>query len=288
MFNKSMVRSIALLFVVISSYTFGQMNTHFGGRSAGLAHSSVTLSDVWSSHHNQAGLAWLENSEAGVFVQNRFLLKELNYSGFAYAHKLNSGALALSFSNFGYQLYGESKIGLGYGLKFSNIISGGIQLNYHNTRLANNYGKKSGITAELGMQAYLNDKLILAAHLFNPTRTQLNDYNNERMATIMRLGLNYKFSKQVFATAEVEKDIDARPIFRAGIEYRASELIYLRGGVGTQPTLAAFGVGVSKSNFKLDIAASYHQMLGFTPDLSLNYLISKSSNQEKKVDSTFE
>lgn len=284
-----MIRGAVLIFCLVSTFAFGQLNTHYGGRSAGMAHASVTLSDVWSSHHNQAGLAWLNTSEAGVFLQNRFLMKELNYGGFAYAHKLNSGAVALSYSNFGYQLYGESKLGLGYGLKFSNIISGGVQINYHTTRLANNYGKKSGVTAELGMQAFLNDKLMLAVHLFNPTRTKLNDYNNERMATIMRLGLNYKFSKQVFATFEVEKDIDSRPIFRAGIEYKASEIIYLRGGVGTQPTLASFGVGVKKSNFKLDIAASYHQILGFTPDLSFNYLISKpTSNQEKKSENSFE
>jgi hypothetical protein len=283
------MKSILIPFLFVFTAGFSQLNTHFGGRSAGMAHSSVTLSDVWSSHHNQAGLAWLEKSEAGVFVQNRFLMKELNYSGFAYAHKLKSGAVSLSFSNFGYQLYGESKVGLGYGLKFSDIISGGIQINYHNLRLANNYGKKSGVSAELGLQAYLTEKLVLGVHLFNPTRTKIDDYNNERMATVMRLGVNYKFSSRVLATAEVEKDIDFRPLFRAGIEYKASEKIYLRGGVGTQPTLASFGIGVYASNFKIDLAASYHQVLGFTPDFSLNYQLSKVGPKKgKDLDKTFE
>lgn len=276
-----MMRILVFLLFLVSSTAFGQLNTHFGGRSAGLAHASVALSDGWSSHNNQAGLAWLEQSQAGVFVQNKFLLKELNYGGFSYAHVLKTGALALSYSNFGYQLYGESKVGLGYGMKFSDIISGGVQLNYHNTRLANNYGRKSSLTAEIGMQAYLTDKLILGVHLFNPSRTKLNDYTNEKIATIMRFGVSYKFSKQVLATVEVEKDIDFRPIFRAGLEYKINKTMYLRGGVGSQPTLASFGFGINVQSFKIDLAASYHQILGFTPDFSLTYLFSQPSTNNK-------
>jgi hypothetical protein len=266
---------VVSLFVLSLCSIHAQLNTHYGARSAGMAHASVTLSDVWSSHHNQAGLAWLEQSEAGVFVQNRFLMKELNYGGFAYAHKLNTGALAVSYSNFGYQLFGESKVGLGYGMKFTNMISGGVQLNYHHIRLANNYGQNSALTAELGLQTYLTDKIMLAAHLFNPTRTALNEFNKEKIPTIMRLGMNYIFSKQVLATIEAEKDIDMKPVFRMGLEYKTSNKFYLRGGIGTQPTLAAFGFGLYTGAVKLDVAASYHQVLGFTPDISFIYQIKK-------------
>jgi hypothetical protein len=277
---------LVLVFGGISIFR-AQLNTHYGARSAGMAHASVTLSDVWSSHHNQAGLAWLEQSEAGVFVQNRFLMKELNYGGFAYAHKLNTGALALSYTNFGYHLYGESKIGLGYGMKFTNMISGGVQLNYHHLRLANNYGRNSALTAELGLQTYLTDKIMLAAHLFNPTRTSLNEYNKEKIPTIMRLGMNYLFSKQVLATLEAEKDIDMKPIFRMGIEYKTSNKFYLRGGIGTQPTLAAFGFGLNNGTIKLDVAASYHQVLGFTPDLSFVYQLKNTKSTTSVNEKTF-
>jgi hypothetical protein len=269
-----------LLFISIG-ILHAQDNGHFGGRSAGMGHSSVMLSDVWSTHHNQAGLGWLTTPTAGVFFQNRFLLKELNYMGFAYAHPIKSGSFGLSFTNFGSSLYGESKLGLGYGMKFSEKITGGVQINYQNTRIANEYGNYSGITAEIGMQAYLTDNFMLAVHLFNPTRTKLNEYNDERIPTVIRLGLSYEFSTKVMATMETEKDLLNKPVFKAGLEYKTNDLIHLRAGVGTNPSIASFGFGVNLDNIQIDVAASYHQILGFSPELSLNYIFGGSTNEEK-------
>jgi len=275
-----------LLFILLLP-TFilaGGDNSHLGARSAGMGHSSVGLSDVWSTHHNQAGLGWLESPVAGVFFQNKFLLKEMSYMGFAYAHPTKSGAFGVSFSNFGSSLYGESKFGIGYGMKFSEKITGGLQLNYHNTRLKNDYGKHSGVTAEFGIQANLNSKMMLSTHIFNPTRSKLNDYNDERIPTVLRIGINYKFSKQVLATVEAEKNLLNKPVFRAGLEYHTNDMIYLRAGIGTSPTLASFGVGIKKDAYQFDIAASYHQVLGFSPEISFQYTLGKKS--ESKSEST--
>ena len=271
------MKKLLLLFLFFPTFVFaGNDNIHFGGRSAGMGHASITLSDVWSSHHNQAGLGWLTKAEAGVFAQNRFLVREMNYMGFAYAHPLNSGAFALSFTNFGYSQYGESKLGLGYGLKFSDRLTGGVQINYHNTRIGNNYGSASVLSTEMGMQAKITSNLELGMHLFNPTQAKLNDFNDERIPTIMRLGMAYTFSNKVFVTMEAEKDIDFPANFKAGIEYKANNKIYLRGGIGAAPTAATFGVGVYHKGLKLDLASSYHQVLGFIPEVSLTYVFEKN------------
>ena len=271
------MKKLLLFLICFPTFLFaGNDNIHFGGRSAGMGHASVTLSDVWSSHHNQAGLGWLTKVEAGVFAQNRFLVKEMNYMGFAYAHPVKSGAFALSFTNFGYTQYGESKLGLAYGMKFSERITGGVQINYHNTRIGNNYGSASVLSTEMGLQAKLTSKLELGLHLFNPTQAKLNDFNDERMPTIMRLGMAYTFSNKVFITLEAEKDVDFPANFKAGIEYKANDKIYLRGGIGASPTAATFGVGVYHKGLKFDLASSYHQVLGFIPEVSLTYVFEKN------------
>jgi hypothetical protein len=273
-----------LFIILFPSILFaGQENPHFGGRSAGMGHASVGSFDVWSTHHNQAGLGWLTEAAAGIFFQNKFGIKELNYLGFAYAHPIERGTFGVSFTNFGGSLYGESKVGLAYGMQFSDKITGGVQLNYHNTRLSNNYGSASGVSVEMGMQAYLNDKLMLATHIFNPTRTKLNEYNDERIPTKIRLGLNYQFSKQVLGSVEAEKDLLNRPQFRAGIEYKTNEILFLRAGVGTTPTLASFGFGIQKDGIALDVAAAYHQTLGFSPEISFQYTFKSKSRDSKTM-----
>ena len=105
----------------------------------------------------------------------------------------------------------------------------------------------------------------------------------------MQLGINYKFSSQVLATIEAEKNLLNKPVFRAGLEYHTNEVLYLRAGIGTSPSLASFGIGIKKDAYQFDIAASYHQVLGFSPEISFQYTVGKkketsSKNEHKKIE----
>lgn len=264
-----------LLLSVITFGVMAQSNIHIGARSAGMAHASVTLSDVWSTHHNQAGLAWLKKPVAGVYYQNKFSISQLSNFGLAYAHPIKKGTFAIQWSNFGYKLYQENKVGFAYALQLSEKLSGGIQLDYLSTRLGGIYGSNAAFTAEAGLQAKLTNKLTLGAHIFNPSRTKLNDYNDEAIKTVMRLGLGYKLSEKVNLVVETEKDVDHVAALKSGIEYNANKKISFRGGVSTGPTIGAFGFGLNMEKYQLNIAATYHQTLGFSPEISFNYQFKK-------------
>lgn len=272
-----MKHSILLFFFFPLLVFGGNENTHYGARSAGMAHSSVTLYDVWSVHHNQAGLAWLEAPTAGVFFQNRFTLKELSQSGVAFAYPIKGGTFGLSYAGFGYQLYRENKIGLAYSMKFSDRISGGVQLNYHSLRLGNTYGQGNTFSVEAGIQAKITEKFTAGVHLFNPTRAKLVTFNDERIPTIFRFGVNYAVSEKVLLTGEAEKDIDFDAVFRAGLEYKTGNQFFLRTGIATNPGLISFGFGYWNKGLKVDLATSYHQVLGFSPEIGLSYRFNKKS-----------
>src|SRR5437879_770897 len=80
-----------------------------GGRSSAMGNASVSLADVWSAHHNQAGLGFEKNISAGVYYENRFLLKELGVKGAVIALPEKGGTFGLCVTNFGYSLYSEKK-----------------------------------------------------------------------------------------------------------------------------------------------------------------------------------
>lgn len=71
--------------------------------------------------------------------------------------------------------------------------------------------------------------------------------------------------------AEEEKDVDQQSVFKAGLEYHVVEALYLRGGIATNPSLSSFGFGLKINQFTVDVASSWHQELGFTPQFSLAY-----------------
>jgi len=274
------MKHLSLIFLVFFSLSVfaGNDNVPVGARSAGLANSSVTLSDVWSVHQNQAGLGFMRDAAAGVYYESRFMMPELGLSAFSLVVPIKVGAFGLSVRNFGFKSYNESKIGLAYGRAFGENLSIGIQLDYQNVRFADAYyGQRSIFTAEIGAIYKLSKAVTIAAHLYNPTQSKLTDYNGDRLPSVMRFGLRYQFSKRVFLASEAEKDLYNPVRLRAGIEYQAIDILYLRAGVSGSPLNTCFGFGLKLKKLMIDFAGTFHQVLGFTPQFSLNYQFGEKS-----------
>ncbi|MFL5762529.1 MAG: hypothetical protein ACJ77K_01225 [Bacteroidia bacterium] len=255
-----------------------------GARSAGMGNASVSLSDVWSAHHNQAGLGFVRDVSGGVYFENRFMLKELSIKGGVVALPVKGGTFGLCITNFGYSAYSENKYSLSFAKAFGDKLSAGVAMDYLSTKIADGYGQRGAFAAEFGILAKPFKGLTIGAHVYNPTRAKLAEYNDERLPTILRLGGDYAFSEKVTLAVETEKDIAKKAMFKAGIEYHPVKELYIRAGVGTNPTLTCFGFGVNLKGLRIDVAANYHQVLGFSPQLGLTYTVQKKESTSPKID----
>jgi len=262
---------LLLIFLLLSFDTKADNFYTIGSRSSSMANASVALHDVWSGFHNQAGLAFLEKKSFGAFYESRFLVPELSLRGAIGALPTKHGTYGLSVTSFGYELFSRNRYAFAYARKFGDRFAMGAQFNYLRTVFADNYGSKNLICGEVGIQAKLTNDLTLGVHAFNPTRVQLADYDNEKIPTILRLGFNYSFSEELNVNLETLKDINHPASFRLGMEYKPIDALYLRAGMGSNPFLFAFGVGMAFKEFKMDICSTYHSVLGHSPQLSLNY-----------------
>jgi hypothetical protein len=264
----------ALVFLCCSAnLLFSQKdNVCVGGRSAALGNASVTLADFWAVHNNQAGMASYKKIAAGVYYENRFLLKETSLKCLSLVIPAKkAGVFGLNVSNFGFSLYNESKIGLAYAMAFGERISAGLQLDYIYTHIGDNYGNKGLITFEVGLRAKIIKELVLAVHVFNPANLRLSPHAQERIPLIYKIGLSYTFTDKALLAAELEKDLNFKPVFKAGVEYKVAKPVFLRIGIASNPFIYSFGAGFEFYKFKLDISASRHPQLGFSPQASLIY-----------------
>jgi len=267
---KSLYCFFALL--LVPAITTGSDDpSGIGARSVGLGGIATTLQDFWSVFNNQAGLADLTNIEAGFAYQSRFSQSELSTKSFAVVVPTKSGVFGVVATSYGFSDYSESKYGISYGRKIGENISIGGQINYQNIRLSQAYGNWAKASGELGLRANVTEELSIGMHLINPIRLTLTETPEERLPSIIRLGSAYQFSNKVFLAAEVEKAVEIDPSFSAGIEYLFTEKVALRAGVGTGPVKTNFGFGYKSNQFQFDVAAWYHQLLGFTPSLSMTY-----------------
>lgn len=243
-----------------------------GGRSAAMANASVAFTDFWSLQNNQAGLAFFDRFAAGIYFENRFLVKEMSLKAGGLVYPTNAGVLGLNLSYFGYPKYNESKIGLAYARRFGNNFSAALQLDYLNTSIGDDYGNKGVATFELGLLTKVNEHLNIGAHLFNPVMAKFADYDDERIPGIFRLGASYNFDENILVSVEAEKDTRYDPIFKFGIEYNIIEQLDVRGGISTNPGLYSFGFGLNLTRLKIDFSSSVHRDLGYSPQISIIYI----------------
>jgi hypothetical protein len=268
-----MHKSLLLITLAFVPLLCNAGNEHFplGGRQNGMGGCGTTLSDIWSIQHNQAGLAFLEKPGMGFYYENRFILKELGLQAGAFAYPTKSGTLGLSLSHFGYSRYNETHVGLAYAKAFGTKFSMGVQVGYLNTHFAEEYGNKGTPIAEIGFLSKPAKHLYIGAHIYNITRAKIAAYDDERVPTIIKLGIGYELSERVLCTVEAEKDIEYDPIFRAGIDYRFLDNLFLRAGFSGNPNQISFGLGYSFKRLRADVSFTTHQVLGITPHFALLY-----------------
>ncbi len=259
---------LMLLPVWASAQNYGYLA---GARSAGLAHSSVALEDVWACHHNQAALAWLERPEMAISYENRYFLQDLAIGNAAFAYPSQWGTMGVSLSYFGFDLYNQTKIGLNYSRSFSKFFSFGLQINYESFYVSEGSRQTGTITYEAGIIGKPLRELNLAFHIYNPGNHFKNIETDETLPFIGRLGARYEFSPEVALTAEVRKQQELSERYSLGFEYRLMEILSLRTGAALQPLTNTFGLGFNFSSFHFDLAYEYAQILGNNATISLQY-----------------
>lgn len=240
-----------------------------GARSAGMGYTGLTYKNIHSAFTNQAGLAHLKEFGGFAAGEQRFLISELQALAAAFAYPTSSGTFALTINNFGFEGYNEQRFGIGYGRKLFDNLSIGGQILVFNTSIPE-YGSRAAVSFEFGMLAKLSREVDIAFQVFNPVRIEWVD--GENLPSLLKVGMAYHPSPILDLILEVEKDIDQVARGKVGIEYQVADQVDIRLGATTGPTLMTLGVGYQIADkLMLNIASSYHQVLGFTPAAGIVY-----------------
>lgn len=248
-----------------------------GARQVGMGMNSISMINAYAAYNNQATGAYLERPTFGLYYAPVFIGQGVsNISGIIAVPVKKAGTFGISINYFGYSLFNEKKVGLSYAMKLAKFISIGAQLDYINAKIGNGYGSKNFATFELGIMAKPIDELSIAFHVYNPLKLYVDRTTGEKVQTLFRLGITYEAIKKFFISAQLEKDLKHKLIFRGGAEYTLKEFISFRAGVATDPVTGTFGIGVNlKQGLTFDAAFSYQGNLGFQPHFGIVYTMKK-------------
>jgi hypothetical protein len=263
------------LLTCVSLCTSAQSNPILGARTISLGNATVAISDVWSYQSNPGALADVNKMSLSAGYQCRFLLKELQSQGMVYAQPLRKGVVSAGLAMNGNSTLRVIRCGIGYSLTLFEKLSAGIQLNYQGAKIAENYGRTATATAECGVLIRLTENCKIGASVSNIGRAKLADFQDERLTTKMRLGTSIQLSKSVLLSSEAEKELEHPLRFKVGVEYLPHRTVTLRTGCQTNPIALSAGFGFLWTKFRLDFATQYHQVLGWTPQITFTYQAKK-------------
>jgi hypothetical protein len=246
----------------------------------GLGAYSISHTDVFSFVSNQASLAQIKTTAAGIYNERRFLLSEFNYYGAAFALPTQSGNFGINAGYFGFSGYNESQIGLAYARKLGSKIDIGVQFDYNSIRIAG-YSNATAVNFQIGTIIHLSEKLHAGIHLYNPVGGKFGKDRREKLAAAYKAGMGYEASDKFFVSAEIQK-IENLPVnLLAGMQYKFLPQLLARVGINTETSVAYMGIGLQLKLFRLDVTASSHPQLGISPGLLLSYNFKTKQTSEE-------
>ena len=272
--------TLCFLFI-FSSHCFPQYNP--GAKQISLANSDVALAnDVFSLFTNPAGLAQVNWREVGIYYSPApFGLSELSNGYVAYHEPLNFGSLAVGGMTYGFDLYRESKVLLGYSYNYDNIFFAGLVLNYHNYSIKN-YGSTGVFYLNLGGLVYILDELRWGFIVNNINKASVADIDDQ-IPMVLSTGFSFDIIDNFSLNLALEKDIRYNPSVQFGIDYDIIEYLSLRVGASNEPSRFTAGLGINYSIFSLDYAFFTHPDLGLTHQAGIILSFGKEGSRYEAI-----
>jgi hypothetical protein len=182
---------------------------------------------------------------------------------------------------YGFELYRESKIVLGYSYNYENILFAGISATYHNFSIQN-YGSSGTFYINVGGLVYILDELRWGFSIDNLNKATLAEIDDQ-IPMVFVTGLSFDVINNFSLNLALEKDIRFNPSVKFGIEYDIIEYLSLRAGTSNEPSRFTAGVGINYSLFSLDYAFFTHQDLGLTHQAGIIISFGKEGSRSSAV-----
>ena len=262
-----------VLGIILSIITVFKVNAQLvstpptGPRALGMGSASVTSKGDWSIFNNPAGLAQLNQSTALFAYQTIFDFSPFNTVSAGAVIPTKIGTAGVGVYRFGDELFNSQMLS-GMISHQVGIMSLGLRANYLQFNIEG-FGRKAVLIADIGGIAVLSEDLTFGAQITNFTQSSISASEDERVPTIINIGLSYQPNEELRIAMEGEKDVDLTVDLKFGIEYKILEKITVRTGFALNSETHSFGAGIKLNYFLFDYGIKMSRYLGNNHNLGL-------------------
>ncbi len=247
-----------------------QTVTAVGARAAARAGAGVADDAAGWASLNPAVLAALSAPRLQLYGDQGFGLAELRTGALQLAYPWGRTGVAVGAQTLGFDAFRTSNLTLGAGRAFAlgtqRSVQVGLAAVLHHAQIAG-YGSGTGVALDAGVQVEVGPGLWMGAAGRNLAAARLAGL--EPLPQTFAAGLCYRPDARVAVVADVVKDTRFPLSARGGLEIRPATPLALRVGAATAPTVFSAGVGLRLGTLAADLAATRHDVLGWTPAVEL-------------------
>ena len=240
-------------------------------RSMGMGDAGVALTGSTALFANPAGLASVPNTSFLSGASSRFGLVELTSVWLGAVMPVNRGALGFRLEAFGFDTWKQQRAAVSYSRSLHDRLRLAASFSWLQNSISG-YGRQGVPSGGVGLQAELKRNLTLGVQVENPfpVRFAEGDY----LPVTFNAGLAWRASTRLLMALQLDKTLDYELRFRSGFEYAPMDKLQLRFGFASSPSEYNGGIGleIAKGIF-LQMAATYHQVLGFSPAILVEYRV---------------
>ena len=260
-----------LALLCISTSSFAVNNLRLSDiRSMGMSGNEVLQSALF----NPALIALYESKSLIFNYLNRYELKELGTVNGSFYLPNDFLPAGFNFCSFGYDAYRETlfRLALGKQLNKKWTLGVGVQYAFLQTELFEE--QPAQLSTDIGITYSPVDNLLIGLLIMNLPSVSLQDEPLEIedfKDYLLQIGFQWEIINNVLISTTLGSN-KVHPLIPAfGLEYTPFDNFSIRGGVGGMPFAPSFGVGYGFSHFRVDVAAVYHSVLGFSTGLGLQF-----------------
>jgi hypothetical protein len=241
--------------------------------SSAIAQTSVSDVQSWTAFNNPAMLGYVEKSEIGIQFENRFIISNLSTKSVQIGIPSSLVNTGISFSHFGYSLYHEMMIGLGFARNFSDKFAMGVQFNYYAAYFNASNSYHGALLPQVGLSVKFSPVFNVGFNTFNPFQTNIvTEFVTKRLPSIFSIGTEYFFSPELVWLTQIDKEISSNYRFATGFEYQMLNQLNVKlGAYASDYLIPCLGVGFKTGAFRVDLNCEVHPLLGLNTLASIKY-----------------
>jgi hypothetical protein len=185
---------------------------------------------------------------------------------------VHAAVLAVGITQSSLATYTESGFGFSIAKKLSARLSAGLFFNSFFVSLPEAGTHKGSLQLDGGLKYACSEKLLLGFHLRNIFHTRIETFQyNFSFPLLITGGASYTLSETILLTGETLFEEGYGLAARYGTELSLIDKFRIRGGIATRPFQHSLGFGYAWNICNIDFAMVHHELLGYSPLLSLNF-----------------